>query len=73
MIDASVNVSGAKKRFTDEDIVGHAITFVVGGSDSTASSLTFTSYLLALNPHVQERLQQEIDAYCEENPVIGMK
>ena len=73
MIDASVDEgeSGDKKTLTDEQIVGNVITFLVAGYDTTANALSYTSYLLALNPHVQERLQQEIDDYCKENPVIN--
>ncbi len=72
MIDASVDVgdSRGKTRLTDEQIMGNATTFLVSGYESTAQTLSFASYLLALNPHVQERLQQEIDDYYEENPVI---
>ncbi len=67
--DADDEKAGAKKRLTDEDIVGNVVTFILAGYETTANALTYTSYLLALNPHVQERLQQEIDTYFEENPV----
>ena len=73
MIDASIEEgeSGRKKTLTDEEIMGNAITFMLGGYDTTALVLSYTSYLLALNPHVQEKLQQEIDNYYEENPVYN--
>ena len=74
MIDASVDEgeTGGKRTLTDEQIVGNAITFMLAGYETTANALSYTSYLLALHPHVQERLQQEIDSYYEENPVISM-
>ena len=31
--------------------------------------LAYTSYLLALNPDIQEKLQSEIDAYFEDKTV----
>ena len=72
IIDASVEEgeSGKKKTLTDKEIVGNAITFMLVGYETTANALSYTCYLLALNPHVQERLQQEIDKYYKENPVI---
>lgn len=75
MIDASVDdgESGGKKTLDDKSIVGNAISFMLAGYDTTANTLSYTSYLLALHPRVQERLQQEIDEYYEDNPVITMK
>ena len=72
MLDASVEEgeSGQRKTLTDEEVVGNAILFMLGGYETTASALSYITYLLALHPHVQERLQQEIDKYYGENPVI---
>ena len=67
---ASDDKTGAKQKLTDDDIIGNAITFMLAGYDTTSNTLGYTCYLLALNPHVQEKLQQEIDNYYEENPVI---
>ena len=58
-----------KKRLSDEEITSHSITFMLAGYETTANALSYTSYLLALNPHIQEKLQEEIDSYFEENPV----
>jgi hypothetical protein len=54
---------------TDEEVVMHAIMLLMAGYETTANALAYTSYLLALNPDVQEKLQSEIDAYFDENPV----
>ena len=58
-----------KKRLSDDEITSHSITFMLAGYETTANALSYTSYLLALNPHIQEKLQEEIDSYFEENPV----
>ena len=72
MIEASAedqsNGDGPKK-LTDRQIVTFSITFLLAGYDTTGNALTFTSYLLAMNTDVQEKLQAEIDDYFEENPV----
>ena len=58
------------KRLTDEEITAHAVLFMLVGYETTANSLAYTSYVLALHPHIQEKLQEEIDSYFEEHPVI---
>ena len=72
MIDATVqdesgNPSG--KRLTSGQIAGFSIDFFLAGYETTATTLGFTSYLLAMNTDVQEKLQAEVDKYFEENPV----
>ena len=57
------------RKLTDEEIVSHAVTFLLAGYETTANTLAYTSYLLALNPDIQEKLQSEIDSYFEEKPV----
>ena len=75
MIDATVEDGESsqkteKKKLTDEEITAHATLFMLAGYETTSNSLTFVSYLLALNPDIQEKLQEKIDSYFEENPVI---
>ena len=50
-------------------IVANCVEFLLAGYETTSSTLTFTSYLLANNSEVQERLANEIIDYLEENPV----
>lgn len=73
MIDATAEEleqeNGSRKRLTDKEIVGYAITFLLAGYETTANALAYTSYLLALHPHIQENLQAEIDTYYQEHPV----
>ena len=58
-----------KGVLTDEEVVMHAIMIMMAGYETTANTLAYTSYLLALNPNIQEKLQSEIDSYFDENPV----
>ena len=57
---------------TDSEVYANAMGFLIAGSETTAMMLSYTSYLLALNPDIQERLQSEIDAYFEEKPVSNL-
>ncbi|XP_064612070.1 cytochrome P450 3A24-like [Liolophura sinensis] len=46
---------------TDDEILAQSITFLVAGFDTTATSLTYVLYNLALNPKCQDKLIAEID------------
>ena len=59
----------AKGVMTDKEVYANAAGFLIAGNETTSILLSYTSYLLALNPDVQEKLQSEIDAYFEEKPV----
>ena len=56
-------------RLSNEEIVAHAVTFLLAGYETTANTLAYTAYLLALNPDIQEKLQSEIDSYFDDKPV----
>ena len=48
---------------------GHSATFLIAGYETTKNTLAYTSYLLAINPDIQMKLQSEIDDFFEEKPV----
>ena len=50
-------------------IVAHSITFLLAGYETIANTLAYTSYLLALNPEIQEKLRAKFDEYFESNLV----
>ena len=64
--ESSINAS---RVLTDKQIVGLCFDFMLAGHETTSSLLSFTSYLLAINPHEQEQLCQAIDDYYQENEV----
>ena len=61
--------SRERRRLTDEEVVGQAVIFLMAGYETTANTLAYTSYLLALNPDIQEKLQSEIDSYFDDKLV----
>ena len=69
MINATVEGCNGQQKLKDEEIISYSITFLLAGYETTANTLTYTSYLLALHPEIQQKLQEEIDDYFENNPV----
>lgn len=47
--------------FTNLDVMAQAMTFYADGAETSASALTFITYEVARNPHVQEKLREEVD------------
>ncbi|KAG8287216.1 hypothetical protein J6590_043586 [Homalodisca vitripennis] len=47
---------------SDECIAAQSFVFLTGGSEATANAIAFILYELAVNPHVQTKLQQEVDS-----------
>jgi len=65
----SESSGGSSSGMDDAEIASHSIVFFLAGYETTANALTFISYLLASHPHVQEKLQQEIDSYYLQHQV----
>ena len=58
-----------QRKMTDDEVLATAIGFLGAGNETTAATLAFASYALALHPDIQEKLQSEIDGYFNEKPV----
>ena len=53
---------------SNDEIVGEVAIFILAGYETTSNSLSYTAYLLALNPTIQDRLIKEINDYYDANP-----
>ncbi|GFU27005.1 cytochrome P450 4V2 [Nephila pilipes] len=53
--------------FTEEDIREEVATFMFGGHDTTAMSLSWALYCLGQNPEIQQRAQEELDEIFEDD------
>lgn len=51
-----------KAEITDDDITAQALLFFFGGFETSATLMCLTSYELAVNPDIQDRLREEIDS-----------
>lgn len=55
-----------KKMLTDDEIIANAWVFLLGGFETTANALTFSSYLLAKHKEHQDILYKEIRKTVED-------
>lgn len=60
------------QELTSTQLAGFSVEFLLAGYETTSTVLSYTSYLLAMNPDVQEKLQTEIDNYFEEDPEASL-
>jgi len=62
--EAMLKDNGPKQKVNldDDMIVSQSILFLLAGFDTTETLLIFTTYILATNPHVQDKLRREVDA-----------
>lgn len=47
-------------EITDDDLVAQAVLFYIAGYDTTANLINYFLYEMAVNPHVQEKLYEEL-------------
>ncbi|CAK1596657.1 unnamed protein product [Parnassius mnemosyne] len=63
----SKSMNNVDRVWSDDDLVAQAMVFVLGGFDTTSSSIFFALYELALHPEIQERLAMEIKEHNAKN------
>src|SRR3954449_3369538 len=62
MLLMAVDEEGDGSGMTDQQLRDEAMTLFLAGHETTANALAWTWYLLSLNPEIESRLHQEIDA-----------
>lgn len=66
---AECPVNKKTRVMTDADVLANCVGIILSGHETTSTTLSFASYLLALHPYIQEKLQSKIDSYFDDNPV----
>ena len=56
------------KHLSIDELVFTVMSTIFGAQESTSNALSYTAYLLALNPTIQDKLVKEINDYYETNP-----
>ncbi|KAF8358442.1 cyp-13A12, partial [Pristionchus pacificus] len=57
------------KSLTIDEVISQAFVFILAGFDTTANALAYTSWLLACNPSVMRKCQEEIEDVCGEESI----
>nr|AJN91175.1 cytochrome P450 monooxygenase CYP9A78 [Cnaphalocrocis medinalis] len=58
--ESNIGKKKINREWSDNDLVGQAVIFLFAGFETVSTAISFLLHELALNPHVQERLLQEI-------------
>ena len=66
---SSTNERHSSSALTDSEVIGNLFVFIIAGHETSASSIHFCLIMLALNPSIQRRVQQELDAIFGTRPV----
>ena len=56
-----------KRPITEEEIFGNAVLFFSAGYETTATTLHYLAYLLAIHPEIQDKVHTEIDDVVGKN------
>ena len=65
---SSTNERHNSSALTDSEVIGNLFVFIIAGHETSASSIHFCLIMLALNPSIQRRVQQELDAILGTRP-----
>ena len=72
MLEAHDENKETKSSLSNEEIVSTIMTIILAGYETTSNTLSYTAYLLALNPIIQDNLIKEINDYYEANPASSL-
>lgn len=55
--------------FGDSDVIGNLFMFIIAGHETSANSIHFSIVLLAMHPHIQKQVQEELSAILDNRHV----
>ena len=63
----TIEWTSLKKSLNNAEIMSQAFIFLIAGSETTATTMTYVAYLLAKNPQIQAKLYNEIEKVFNEH------
>lgn len=69
MLRAEVTDKDGKhvSKLSDDEVLAQSFTFILAGYETTSNALAYTTYCLAMNSEVQDKLIKEIDEAVGDN------
>ncbi|GMT20003.1 hypothetical protein PFISCL1PPCAC_11300, partial [Pristionchus fissidentatus] len=61
--------SKTTKTLSVDEVVMQVVIFILAGFDTTSNALAYTVWMLANNPEVMKKCQEEIDECCQEDSI----
>jgi cytochrome P450 len=55
--------------FDDSDVIGNLFMFIIAGHETSANSIHFAIVLLAMHPHIQKQVQEDLSTILDNRPV----
>ncbi|KAK1784619.1 hypothetical protein P4O66_003305 [Electrophorus voltai] len=62
----------SKTMMTEDEIIGQAFIFLLAGYETSSNTMAFVSYLLAIHPPCQEKLQREVDDFYTKYVIFSL-
>jgi cytochrome P450 len=51
----------AEKQIDEEEFIGNVLLIILAGYETSANALSYTLYLLAKHPHIQDKLREQLN------------
>ncbi|CAF3367862.1 unnamed protein product [Rotaria sp. Silwood2] len=67
IIESSELPTVTKQKLTYNEIIANAFLFFIGGTQSTSSTLSYCTFILATHRDIQQKVQDEIDANTDDS------
>lgn len=72
LLQAMLEIRDDDQQLTDDQVIGQCMDYLVAGSETTTSAIAFTIYLLAVNPHIQKKLRNQISQRYSANDILTL-
>ncbi|XP_026324779.1 probable cytochrome P450 9f2 isoform X2 [Hyposmocoma kahamanoa] len=69
-VEEALKPQGVTRKWTTNELTGQVFIFFVAGFESSGSTLVMGIHELAINPHVQDKLYQEIKEFKIKNSAL---
>ncbi|XP_026324727.1 probable cytochrome P450 9f2 [Hyposmocoma kahamanoa] len=70
-VDEGLKPQSVNRKWTFDELTGQVFIFFAAGFESSGSTLVMAIHELSINPHIQEKLYQEVKEFKEKNNALS--